>query len=221
MKMYCTLDTETVGGCTKPEGFYHIGGFVHDRAGRIYGAFNLVVADMFEKIRYDDYAKKNFSLYEQMVQSGAATMVSSEDSAISTINSLLDFYGVNTMMAFNSGFDFNKTKAGKLCEGRDFIDLYLMAIQTIGQYKKYANFCRENNLCSRNGKNISGTVESFTAFLTGNPDYCEEHTALEDARVEMNIFKACIATHRKFNKNMTFYDHPQKWSYLVPMKAGK
>lgn len=218
-KMYCTLDTETVGGAATPKGFYHIGGFIHDRQGNVAAGFNLVVASMFEEIRYDDYAKKNWPLYEHMVTTGIATMVDTEDSAIKIINALCDFYNVHTMMAFNSGFDFGKTKASALIENRDFIDLYLAAAETLGQYKKYANFCRENHFCSSSKKNISMTAQSFYAFIISNPSYCEEHTALEDARIEMEIFKSIIKTHKKFTQNCVFYDAKNKWDLFVKMEG--
>ena len=28
--IYCTLDTETVGGCTAPTGMYNLGAVIHD-----------------------------------------------------------------------------------------------------------------------------------------------------------------------------------------------
>ena len=218
-KIYCTLDTETIGGCTHPTGFYHIGGFIHDREGRVYAAFNLIVADMFERIRDDDYAKKNFHLYERMVAEGIATMVDTEDTAINLIDDLCTFYGVDTMMAFNSGFDFGKTKAADLILNRQFIDLYLAAAETIGQRKNYAKFCRENGFASRNKRNIAMTAESFYAFLISDPDYSEEHTALEDAKIEMEIFKSIIKTHQKFTRNTVFYEAVNKWNLLVPMEG--
>ena len=195
-KIYCTLDTETVGGCTKPKGFYHIGGLIHDRSGDILASFNMIVADMFEEIRHDDYAKKNFHLYEQMVQEGTASMVDDEESALDVIAGLCDFYDVSTMAAFNSGFDFGKTKAGRLLDGREFIDLYLMAMQTIGQKASYAKFCRENRMLSSSKKNIAGSVQSFTAYLRNDPDFKEAHTAFDDALNEMALFLAALKMHK-------------------------
>lgn len=215
-KIYCTLDTETVGGCTTPAGFYHIGGFIHDREGNVFASFNMVVAAMFEAIRHDDYGKRNFDLYEKFVTEGIATVVDTEDTAITVISDLCDFYGVTTMTAFNSGFDFGKTKAAALIEKREFIDLYLAALQTIGTKASYIKFCRDNRLLSTSKKNIAGSVQSFHAFLTDNPAYAEEHTALEDARVEMGIFNAIIKMHKKFTQNCTFFDYDGKWKLLVP-----
>jgi hypothetical protein len=219
-KMYCTLDTETVGGCTNPTGFYHIGGFIHDREGNIYASFNMVVANMFEEIRNDDYAKRNFHLYEEYITTGEATVVATQEEAVTLIDHLCDFYNVTTMMAFNSGFDFGKTKAKLLIDNRDFIDIYLMALQTIGQKKSYINFCRKNNLLSRSKKCIASTAESFYAYLTNNPQYCEEHTALEDSKIEMEIFIASLRTHKKFTQNCVLYDFEDKYALFVPAEEA-
>jgi hypothetical protein len=106
------------------------------------------------------------------------------------------------MMAYNSAFDFCKTKCDALIAEREFIDIYLMALQTITHLKKYAKFCRENNFKSRSGKSVATTAESIYAYLTNNVNYSEKHTALEDSKIEMEIFLACLKTHKRFTKNL-------------------
>ena len=214
-KMYCTLDTETFGGAATPTGIYHLGGLIHDRQGEPICGFNYIIAEHYNQIALDDYAKKNASLYDEMVRTGVATMIPTEDEAIKAINSLCNAYGVTTMTAFNSGFDFCKTKCRELLDGREFIDLYLMACETLAIRKKYATFCRENGFKSKSGKSVATSAESFYAYLMGMPDYEEEHTALEDAKIEMEIFKACMRSHKSFTPNTHFYDFPGKW-LLVP-----
>jgi hypothetical protein len=44
------------------------------------------------------------------------------------------------------------------------------------------------------------------AFITGNPEFIEEHTALADAMIEMQIFIRCLRTHKKFTKNVHCWD---------------
>lgn len=209
--VYCVLDTETYGGAAFPKGIYHLAGIIHDRQGNVYGCFNYLIAEHYDEIAKDDYAKKNFERYEDMVQNGIVTLIPSEDMAIEAVNALCDYFEVNYMTAFNSGFDYCKTACYKLIEKREFIDIWLMALETIGSYKKYANYCRENNLVSRSGKTCSTSAEAFYSYLTGNPCYIEEHTALEDAKIEMEIFLASLATHKKFTKNCHTFDYPDKF----------
>ena len=208
--IYCTLDTETVGGATNPLGFYHLAGIIHNRKGEVIGCFNYLVAEMLSEIEFDDYAKKNIDLYRDMLENGTATLIDTEDNAIAMVNALCDFYEVNTMLSFNSGFDYCKTKCRELLEGREFIDLWLMALETICQKKAYAKFCAENGRYNKKG-NCRTNAETVYAFLTDTPNYCEEHTALEDSKIEKIIFDYCIKSHKRFTKNCHCFDHENKW----------
>lgn len=199
--IYCTLDTETFGGASNPKGIYHLAGFIHDRKGCIIAPFNYLIAEYFDEINKDEYAKKNFNRYLEMVENGAITMVDTEKHAIEMVDALCSCYDVRYMMAYNTAFDFEKTACCKLIENREFIDIYLMTLQTITHLKKYARFCLENGFCSASGKSCATSAESVYAFLTNNTIYEEEHTALEDSKIEMQIFLACIATHKKYTKN--------------------
>lgn len=210
MNIYCTLDTETVGGATNPKGFYHLAGIIHDRKGNIYGCFNYIVADMLKEIEFDEYAKKNIALYEEMLREGTATLIDTQENAIAMVDALLDYYKTDYVMAFNSGFDFCKTMCADLLEGREFIDLWLMALETICQKKSYVKFCAENGRYNKKG-NCRTNAESVFAFLTDTPNYCEEHTALEDSKIEFAIFLACVRTHKRFTKNTHCWDYEDKW----------
>lgn len=199
--IYCTLDTETVGGASRPTGTYNYGGKIHDKDGFVYASFSILVAEKFEEIRNDDYAKKNFPLYQKYINEGKVTIVPTEADAIALIRNLCRFYGVKYVMAYNSAFDFIKTNCRELLDEFEFIDIYLMALQTITHLKKYAKFCRENALYSRSGKTLSTSAESVYAYIINDASYEEEHTAFEDACIEMEIFKACLKMHKAFTKN--------------------
>lgn len=201
-KMYCTLDTETFGGAANPKGIYHLAGRIHDRNGNITATFNYLICEHFEEIEGAYYGKKNFERYAEMIADGSITMVATEDEAIAAVDALCNFYNVDYMMAYNSSFDFCKTKCCELIENREFIDIFLMAVQTISHVKKYATFCREHGLKSKSGKSVATSAESMYAYITGNAGYEEEHTALEDSKIEMEIFLACLKTHKRFTKNI-------------------
>lgn len=204
--IYCTLDTETVGGASTPTGTYNFGCVIHDSQGNIYATCSLLVMEHFEEIRNDDYAKKNFPIYVERLASGEMTAVATEAEALSIIRNLCHFYGVKYVMAYNTGFDLVKTVCRDLCNDFEFIDLYLMALQTITHQKGYAKFCRENGFKSRTGKSCATSAESVYAYIINNPDYEEEHTAFADALIEMVIFVKCYSLHKKFTKNAHQWD---------------
>nr|DAE79749.1 MAG TPA: DNA polymerase III subunit alpha editing Proofreading Exonuclease Polymerase.7A [Caudoviricetes sp.] len=204
--IYCTLDTETVGGASNPTGMYNLGCVIHDKDGNIFATTSMLVMEHYDKIRNDDYAKKNFPIYEERLCKGEMTAIASEAQAVEVVRSLCKMYNVKYVMAYNSSFDFTKTVCRELLVDFEFIDIYLMALQTITHLKKYAKFCRENELYSRSGKTCSTSAESVYAFITDNADYAEEHTALSDAMIEMEIFKRCYAMHKKYTKNCHQYE---------------
>lgn len=216
--MYCTLDTETVGGATNPLGFYHLGGIIHNRNGEIVGCFNYVIAEMLPYVLNDDYAKQNIHLYFEMLHNGTATLIDTQAHAIEVVNSTLDFYNVNVMTAYNSGFDYCKTLCAELLEGREFIDLWLMALETICCKASFKKFCEDTERYNKKGS-CKTNAETVFAYLINEPNYCEEHTALEDAKIELEIFNACIKSHRKFTPNTHWFDSENKFA-LIPKIEG-
>ena len=204
--IYCTLDTETVGGASAPTGMYNLGCTIHDKEGNIFATCSMLVMEHYDEIRTDDYAKKNFHLYEERLAHGEMSAVATEEEAVSIVRNLCRFYNVRYVMAFNSGFDLCKTICRQLLDEFEFIDLWLMAVQTICHQKGYAKFCREHGFKSSTGKSCATSAESVYAYITGNPDYTEEHTALNDALIEMTIFVKCLSLHKKFTKNIHNFD---------------
>lgn len=205
--IYCTIDTETVGGASAPTGMYNLGCVIHDKTGNIYATTSLLVMEHFEEIRNDDYSKKNFPIYVERLNKGEMSAVASEIEALEIVRNLCHFYGVKYVMAYNSAFDFTKTICRDLLNDFEFIDLYLMALQTITHQKAYANFCRENGFKSKSGKSCATSAESVFAYISNNPDHIEEHTALSDALEEMQIFVRCAKMHKKYIKNCHQFDY--------------
>ena len=204
--IYCTLDTETVGGIDSPKGFYNIGCTIHDRQGNIFATTSLLVMEFYDEIKNDNYAKKNFPIYAERLARGEMSAVATEVEALSIVRNLCKFYEVKYVMAYNTAFDFTKTICRELLNEFEFIDIYLMALQTITHQKGYARFCREHGFKSSRGVSCATTAESVYAYITNNPDFIEEHTALNDALIEMEIFVRCLRMHKKFTKNCHQWD---------------
>ena len=211
--MYATLDTETVGGATTPTGAYNYGAVIHDREGNILATQSILVAEHYEKIKNDDYAKKNFDLYNQYIAEGKVTVVATEDEAISLLKNLFHFFNVKYVMAFNSAFDMTKTKCRELLNDFEFIDIWLMALQTLTHYKKFKTFCTDFDLKNKKGTCLTN-AQTMYAYITNSPDYEEEHTALADSLIEMAIFVECLKTHKRFSKNVHCWDCTEKNRYF-------
>lgn len=219
---YCTLDTETLGGASGNEivPIYHLGGIIHDRLGNMIATFNYLIMEHFENIRDSFYGKGKVKEYLNMIDNGIATAVSTEEEAIEAVDSLLSFYNVKYLMAYNSGFDFGKTNCKSLIENRQFVDIWLMAVQTITHRKKYATFCRENGFRSSSKRSVSTTAQTVYAYLTNNAEYKEEHTAFEDSKIELQIFLACQKQHMKYTKNKHCFDCHEENKFFPSFSAG-
>ena len=118
-------------------------------------------------------------------------------------------YKVDGAYAFNSKFDdnvfeFNADRYGcrNALDTLPIFDIrgYAMEYLADGDYK---DFCDKNaDIKAADGTSkkfitdadgYKTTAESFYSFLTNNADYNEEHTALEDSLIELEILKACIS----------------------------
>ena len=162
----------------------------------------MLVMEHYNDINKDEYSKNNFHIYEERLNNGTMSAVATERDAIEIVRNLCKFYNVKYVQAYNSAFDFEKTICRELLDDFEFIDIYLMALQTITHLKSYKKFCIENGLKSSTGKSCATSAESVYAFITNNADYVEEHTALSDAMIEKDIFVRCYKMHKKFTKNM-------------------
>ena len=213
-KIYCTLDTETVSGASQNEGIYHLGGLIHDRKGNVLASFNYLIAENFDKIDQAFYGKKNFGIYQEMIANGVCSIIPTERQAVDLVKTILDYYGVSTMCAYNSAFDYSKTLCRELVEDREFIDLWLMALQTIATKKSFIRFCENNNFITKK-KSCKTSAEVVYRFLTNNTEFEEEHTAFEDSKIEMQIFLECLKMHKGFTRNTHCFDFPNSWSLFT------
>lgn len=196
-----TFDTETVGGACNPTGTYNYGVVFHDDNGEIIATQSILVMEHYDEIKNDNYAKKNFHLYEERMKKGEITCVATEEEAITILRNLLRRYNVKYIMAYNTGFDLVKTKCKELLNEFEFIDIWLMACETILCSRNYNKFCRENNYFSKSGKSYSSSAETVYRYITKDNDFIEEHTALNDALIEKVIFEKCYKTHKRYTRN--------------------
>jgi hypothetical protein len=89
-----------------------------------------------------------------------------------------------------------------------------MALQTLAIRKKFVKFCADSGRYNKKGT-CKTNAETMFAYLMNDPTYCEEHTALEDSKIELEIFNACIKSHKKFTPNTHWFDSPNKFA-LIP-----
>lgn len=101
--------------------------------------------------------------------------------------------------AYNSAFDVDKfartaTQYGidNPLDGLPVFDLWGMAYEFICKTDDYIAFCKEYQMLTESKRFFKTSVEGVTAFLTGNPNFVEEHTALSDTGWELKILQECV-----------------------------
>ena len=106
-------------------------------------------------------------------------------------------FNVEKAFAYNAPFDegvFNFNceyfKIANPFDNIPIIDIVPYVHKIIAFNKDYQDFCEQYKLFTESG-NYSTTAESVYKFITNNPDFNEEHTALSDSLIETEILFAC------------------------------
>ena len=208
-KTFAIIDTETLGGAAQSHcPTYHCAGIAltkRDEVDRI----DIVVLG---NLQLDNafYGKFKKDYYRNLLHNPATVICYNEDEAKAIFAEWLTANNVSCACAHNSGFDFNKTFVAECIDGLEFIDTWQAFFDTIGKYAKYNRFCCENGFVTKSG-NIQMSAEVCYRFISGDVDFVEEHTALADCEIEMEILRAVWNTHRKFNRNQHKGDLPYRY----------
>lgn len=84
--------------------------------------------------------------------------------------------------------------------------------------KDYQGFLERYNLFTDSG-NYSTTAENVYRYLTNNPEFNEEHTALSDSQIELSILQHTIHRGCKYNFNYKVYNSiPRKLPKVLEVK---
>ena len=208
---YLTIDTETANGLDDPM-MYDIGGAIHDRKGNVEETFSFVIYDVFcadrELFNTAYYAEKR-PMYEQQIAAGSRKIVSIY-TAKRYIAELCKKYNVKAIIAHNARFDYKSTNGTMryitkskvryfLPDGIPMWDTLKMAQDTICKQKTYQRWCAANGYLQKNGR-VRATAEILYRYITGNHEFIEDHTGLEDVLIEKEIFAKCMAQHKIMRK---------------------
>ena len=112
-------------------------------------------------------------------------------------------YGVKIACAHNAAFDnraLNTTQRYQttskfryfLPRGIEWYDTLKMSRKILKDNEDYGRFCYENDYLTARGCRRY-TAEIIYRWLTGENDFEESHTGLEDVKIEREIFKFCLS----------------------------
>ena len=120
-------------------------------------------------------------------------------------------YDVHHAYAYNSPFDVGVFSFN--CEWFKCINpLDTVAVHDIrGQVHnkiafttEYQQYCDTHNLYTESG-NYSSTAEAVYRYITDNNEFDEEHTALADSLIELDILRYCVINGCEWETDYTVY----------------
>ena len=234
-KCFLVIDTETCGDINDPL-VYDIGAQVINLSGTVLESGSWTVYDIYAKQRKlmkTAYYAEKLPQYEKGMKQGEWTMC-----RLYTIRKILwewmKKYNVIAVCAYNAKFDrkalnntlrFITNDKGKFFfpYNTEFIDIWNMACSTIFQSAKYRKSAYENEWFSDKG-NVRTTAEMAYRYLANTPDFEESHTALDDVKIETQIFLHCW--DRCSDEDMKIVGNPWRkpqkfWYYAEAKKDGR
>ena len=203
MEKYIMLDTETTNSLDDPI-CYDVGFAVVDKEGAIYETHSFVVAEVFlnEELMESAYFIEKVPQYWEDIKKGTRKLAK-----FNTIRKVLaetmKKYNTNIVIAHNARFDYRSTAKTQryltkskyryfLPYGTEVWDTLKMAREVLKNDVAYDNFCYDNNYVTKRGCKRF-TAEILYRFFTGDNDFVESHTGLEDVTIEKVIFAECMA----------------------------
>ena len=212
-EMYLVIDTETCNTIEQPMP-YDIGYAISDRYGNIAVERSFVVAEMFldrKDLMQSAYFAEKIPHYWEDIKSGKR-VVKSIFNIRKQIHKDMKEYGVKKVGAYNMGFDKRAlNNIIRYCSksfyrwffpfGTEYFCIWHMACQVLLNSTSYVKFAMQNGLESEKG-NLLTSAESCYKWLKNKVDFVEEHTGLEDVKIEIEIMAKCFSTHKKMDKSI-------------------
>lgn len=209
---YIVFDTETCNNMDNPL-MYDLGFAVVDKKGNVYAHFSFIIYEVFfgmNELMKSAYYSNKLPQYYKDIENGKRKIVTLF-TAKKIFNEVCKEYNVRAIIAHNARFDYKSTNGTQryitkskyrffLPYGIELWDTMKMARDTIAKQKNYIRFCEENNYLTKNGK-VRVTAEILYKYISGNNDFIENHTGLEDVMIEKEIFSKCMAQHKKMRKS--------------------
>ena len=203
---FLVIDTETTNSIDDPF-CYDVGFAVVDATGAVYESHSYVVADIFldNELMASAYFAEKIPQYWDEIRNGKRQL-----RRFKTIRSILrdvvQQYGIRYIVAHNASFDYrslNYTQRLLTSSkyryffpwGVEIWDTLKMARQVLGKDETYKQFCLDNDFTygKEDKPQCRYTAEIIHRFLTGNLDFVEEHTGLEDVLIEKDILAFCLS----------------------------
>lgn len=198
-----TLDTETVGTFDRPL-VHDIGWMVTDKNFNVISKKRYLVKEFHIDqpwiLKTSDFYSERQGLYRKAIKD-ATVEIKPWREVIKEF--MKDLKGAKVMSAYNLAFDYkaiNYTNnffnggdetLSKLIDKKTLLCIWNLACDTILDTDDYRGYATMKHFISDKGNYLS-SAESCYAYLTQNDSYKEEHTALADVEIEVDILRYIV-----------------------------
>lgn len=223
------MDTETANILMREDGsldmtsvfVYDIGWQVTDKRGFLYEQKSYIVKEIF----FDEAALMKSAYYASKIPQYLKDIAEGKRIVASYYDIRKDFietmqrYETNTVCAHNARFDYNATNTTErwltkskyrffLPYGTEVWDTLKMARDVVSHTPTYVKFCEENGFMTKHKTPRPRlTAEILYRYITGNLEFEESHTGLEDVDIERQILAYCFAKHKAMAKGVWEQSH--------------
>lgn len=207
-KFVAILDTETCMG--KGQKLFDIGLLIGDLHGNIVYQRQWIIAETFltEKLFYE--FKRELYTSRLIHGSGYPSYFVTVEQAFNDMKKALEQFKVQEIYAYNMAFDSRVIKQRAEIENLpnplqnyNLECLWFWATQTIFQQKNFKKFAKKySNFHMTEKGNYKTSAETCFAYMKQEPEFIEEHTALEDCKIEYEIFLKCKKQNKKRAKGI-------------------
>jgi len=208
---YAVFDTETANGLDDPI-MYDFGFAIVDKRGKVYDTRSMIIREVFYGMRdlmKSAYYANKIPQYEKDIANGQRKVVSLYE-AKKIFNDVCKEYNVKACIAHNARFDYRSTSKTQryltkskyrffLPYGVELWDTMKMANDTICKQVHYKEWCHDNGYLTKRGV-VRKTAEILYRYISGEHDFSESHTGLEDVMIEKEIFAHCMRQHKPMRK---------------------
>lgn len=199
-KTVLVLDTETLG--VADARVYDLGYVIVNLAdGKVLKARDYIVREIYdnERLMKTAYYYSKKPIYERRLADGYCKKIN-WSYALRVLARDLKKYKVDGIYAYNSPFDVRAI--AKTCEtygtrnplADGITDIWKGIVDPhITQTEDYKNFCVANGFMTKHKKpRCQAKAETLFRYITGQTDYIEEHTALEDSKIEFEVLRFAL-----------------------------
>ncbi len=208
----CPLDKDFDGVCASNMFVYDVGYAIVDKRGNVYRTRSFVNADIYlgeKELMKSAYYAKKIPQYEKDLRAGTRKLASMATIRRTLVADMQE-YNVKEIYAHNMRFDYGSLNNTQryLTKSRyrfffpygvEICDTLRMARDVLGNMPTYKKFCEGNGYLTKTG-HARMTAEIIYRFITGENDFVESHTGLEDVMIEKDILAYCFRQHKKMNR---------------------